>query len=611
MHTLVLGFDALDPGTFERLSGEGRLPNLTRHAEAGGYARLEIANPAQTEVSWTSIATGLNPGGHGIFDFVHRDPATYTPYMSLLPTRRGIAGTQFRPPFNAQTIFDQAAKLGFPATAMWWPATFPSRPESPVRMIPGLGTPDIQGRIGVGTLLSTNAELSSAEHKTSFELLSSHGKARFAGLLRGPVAKKRRGSAESTVELQLDLVGDDAARLHIGKNSIELRAGEWSPIVDLSFKVGRLLSVRALTRVILTRVRPDIKLYVLPLQIHPLHSLWRYGSPQSFLKQAWKAAGAFLTLGWPQDTTALEEGHISAGQFLDLCESICDARERILMDQLPHFGEGLLACVFDSLDRVQHMFWRDRQDIVGAWYEKMDGLVGRVEQRLTELGQGAVKVIILSDHGFTDYAYKVHLNRWFVEKGYLSTHGEGVSGTLKDVDWSRSQAYAVGLNSAYLNLQGREGQAAVATDDYGPLVEKLRSDMLDWEGPDGRPVVQQVWRQDEAFQGPLQAHGPDMVVGYTPGYRASGETGLGQWKEASVELNRDRWGGDHCVAPQAVPGVLFSNQGLANYPRPSYHDMPMIAIGTNPDAGDLAPPPSLSGEDEEIVQERLRGLGYL
>jgi len=112
MHTLILGFDSLDPVTFERLASQGKMPNLTKYAEAGKYARFEISDPPQTEVSWTSIATGLNPGGHGIFDFVHRDPETYTPFVSLLPTRRNIAGVQFVPPYKANTIFEEKTFWG-------------------------------------------------------------------------------------------------------------------------------------------------------------------------------------------------------------------------------------------------------------------------------------------------------------------------------------------------------------------------------------------------------------------------------------------------------------------------------------------------------------------
>ena len=135
MHTLILGFDSLDPVTFEHLALRGKMPNLTKYADASKYARFEVSDPPQTEVSWTSIATGLNPGGHGIFDFVHRDPETYTPFVSLLPTRRNIAGVQFVPPYKANTIFEEAARQGFPATSLWWPATFHVRAYSIVPLM--------------------------------------------------------------------------------------------------------------------------------------------------------------------------------------------------------------------------------------------------------------------------------------------------------------------------------------------------------------------------------------------------------------------------------------------------------------------------------------------
>jgi predicted AlkP superfamily phosphohydrolase/phosphomutase len=612
MQTLILGLDAFDPTIFERLSEQGRLPNLTKYVEAGGYARFAVANPPQSEVSWTSIATGLNPGGHGVFDFVHRDPATYTLNVSLLPTKRGFTGTQFVPPYTARTIFDQAVRQGFPATVLWWPATFPARPESPVRTLPGLGTPDIQGRLGVGTLFSTNADLADEKRKTPIVTLKQLGRDRYTGLLNGPVRKKRKGVQESTLELQLDLTGDKSARLTIGKHSIELIEGIWSPILEVSFKVGRFLSMRALTRVILSQIQPDLKLYFLPLQLHPLHSPWRYATPRAFVKQTWKAFGPFLTLGCPQDTTGLEDRCITDSQFLDLCESISNTRERILMYQLQHFREGILASVFDSLDRIQHMFWRDRPDIVEEWYVKLDALVGRVEQCLADQGKDQPRIVIVSDHGIADFNYKVHLNRWLVECGYLVTKGDSQSGGLHDVDWSQSQAYAVGLNSLYLNLAGREGQGCVQASQKEPLINKLQDELLKWRGPDGRSVVQQVWRQDDAFVGPLAAYGPDIVVGFSPGYRASAQTGLGQWEKTTIEPNRDHWSADHCIDLQAVPGVLFSNQDLGNFPHPSYRDIPALTIGATLErSGSAPPPPSYSDEDEEILEERLRSLGYL
>ena len=75
LQTLILGFDAFDPILFESLLDRGLMPNLAKLVGMRGYSRFAVANPPQSEVSWTSIATGLNPGGHGMFDFVHREPS--------------------------------------------------------------------------------------------------------------------------------------------------------------------------------------------------------------------------------------------------------------------------------------------------------------------------------------------------------------------------------------------------------------------------------------------------------------------------------------------------------------------------------------------------------
>jgi len=84
MKTLILGFDSFDPAVFEEMAGKNQLPNFEKFIQQGGYSRLEVCSPPQTEVSWTSMATGADPGGHGIFDFVHRDPETYMPFVSIL-----------------------------------------------------------------------------------------------------------------------------------------------------------------------------------------------------------------------------------------------------------------------------------------------------------------------------------------------------------------------------------------------------------------------------------------------------------------------------------------------------------------------------------------------
>lgn len=605
MHTLIIGLDAFDPVFFEDLYNQGKMPVLGKYVRAGGYSPFTVSNPPQSEVSWTSIATGASPGSHGMFDFVHRSPGSYALSPSLLVTKGGIGGAQFAPPHTARTLFEQATIQGYPATSLWWPATFPARMELPVRTLPGLGTPDIQGRLGVGAVFTVDAELTKENLKTPVEVLAREGKDRYRGAIKGP---KKDNTAYLSCPFTLEMQ-EGGAMLRLGKQSLSLEVGVWSPIIEVPFKINALFSMRAITRLILIQAAPEPRLYCLPVQIHPLSSPWRYATPPGFIKQTWNNAGPFLTLGWPQDTTALEEGWINDGQFLALCDSIFESRERVLNYHLQNFREGVLACVFDTLDRIQHMYWKTHPDLIATWYTRLDALVGRLEDQLVRNKAGTAKVIVVSDHGFGNFDYKVHLNRWLIERGYLTTTTPNET-SLRGADWSSSFAYGLGLNSLYLNLQGREGRGCVHPEQKANLIQRLRNDLLAWVGPDGRHVVHEVYDQTSSDE-PLAAYGPDLLVGYTPGYRASAETGLGQWKTSPLEVNCDHWSADHCFDPALVPGVLFCNQGLDFIHQPSYRDFPELATGWAIDKKHSSTPPSGQDEDQDLVEERLKSLGYL
>jgi predicted AlkP superfamily phosphohydrolase/phosphomutase len=608
MKTILIGLDAFDPKKFEHLAEQGKLPNLSKYIEAKGYSRFNVTNPAQSEVSWTSIATGLNPGGHGLFDFVHRNPKNYGINVSLLPAKQSLIGLQFAPPHEAQTMFDFAVEKGYPATSLWWPATFPAKLTSPVFTIPGLGTPDIQGKLGVGILFSTEELSKNTLEKTQLEKLSPGKSSRqFSGRLTGPPNAKGK---ETFLEFSLNFTDPETAEFSIGKNKpTTLRVGEWSPTFEISFKMNIVIQLKAVTRVILTQGEQNPRLYFLPLQIHPLSSAWPYASPRNLIKKTWTDNGPFLTLGWPQDTTGLDEGITTDDQFLALCNSIVATREQVFYSQLQNFREGVLGIVFDTLDRVQHMLWSNRPDIIEDWYIKLDSLIGRIENKIQQTNNSDAKIIIVSDHGFAEYKYKVNLNKWLLDEDFLAVNGDGNS--LNSVNWDQTTAYAIGLNSLYLNLAGREGKGILTADQKTAHLEKIRNALLQWEGPDGQRVVTTAASNEEAFEGPLSNRGPDLLVGYTPGYRASADTGLGRWNNNVIEENLDHWNADHCIDPGSVQGVLFANQDLTNYPNPSYKDIPPLAVGASMKAAKPPKDDDYTEEDQDAVEERLKGLGYL
>src|SRR3954454_14993467 len=76
---IILGFDGADARLTQKYMDEGKLPNLAKLRAQGGFSPLRPTIPSQTPVSWSTFSTGLNPGRHGVFDFLKRNPKTYVP----------------------------------------------------------------------------------------------------------------------------------------------------------------------------------------------------------------------------------------------------------------------------------------------------------------------------------------------------------------------------------------------------------------------------------------------------------------------------------------------------------------------------------------------------
>ena len=76
----------------------------------------------------------------------------------------------------------------------------------------------------------------------------------------------------------------------------------------------------------------------------------------------------------------------------------------------------------------------------------------------------------------------------------------------------------------------------------------------------GEKVIERVYFPEEAFRGRNLKYSPDLLIGFRRGYRASWQTALGSVPRDVLEDNTQAWIGDHCMASDLVPGVLFSNR---------------------------------------------------
>lgn len=565
---IVLGIDGLDPGLCRRLMAQGRLPHLARLAESGRFAALATANPAQSPVAWTCLATGTNPGRHGIFDFIVRTPGTYLPRLSL--TRPGPGGVP-QPAYTCETFFEVAARAGLPVTAVRWPVTYPPAFDG-VTTLAGLGAPDVKGRLGNYVQYAEDPTGAGGRGKC-VPVRFADGRAVLA--VEGPLATVMGKRAAATVPLELSRSEGRLAYALCGQSGT-LTPGQWSPYLTLAFDMGEGRQVRGLTRLWLGSAAP-LALYLGPIQIDPAEPYLPIASPAGYASRLAAALGGpFSTLGMPEETKGLTDGVMSDEAFLAMCHDVTTEREAMLDHELGRFREGLLAVVFDTSDRIQHCFWRladpthplyDAAEaarlgpVIDDHMVRMDAAVGRT---MDAAGQDTA-LFVCSDHGFCSYTRSINLNAWLVREGYLKlkSHDPADSGELfRFVDWPASRAFALGFGSICLNLAGREPQGIVAPGEQAAALAGEIAARLAALTDGGASPVAAVHRQADLYEGHLAAQAPDLVVGCRPPYRVAWTSAIGGTGGEVFTDNRQKWSGDHCVDASFVPGSLFSNLPL-------------------------------------------------
>ncbi|MCK5643159.1 MAG: alkaline phosphatase family protein, partial [Gammaproteobacteria bacterium] len=289
-----------------------------------------------------------------------------------------------------------------------------------------------------------------------------------------------------------------------------------------------------------------------------------------------------------EDHTALNNGRIDESAFLDQCAQVLREREEMLSYELDRFKNGLLYCLFDTPDRIQHMFWRFREEdhpanrstpagdfhqAIEQHYRDCDAIIGRVAQRADE----RTLLIVLSDHGFSSFRRGMHLNTWLFEQGLLTFKGDSLPNEehdlLRDVDWDRTKAYALGLGSIYLNRRGREANGILDEGEANTVSTAIVQGLTGIrDAEQDCPAVRRVVRREEVYDGPFLDEAPDLIVGFESGYRVSWATALGGARDGLFENNTRAWSGDHIIDPDLVPGVLLMNRPFDDN-RPNMEDL--------------------------------------
>jgi predicted AlkP superfamily phosphohydrolase/phosphomutase len=547
----------------------------------------------------------MDPGGHGIFDFIHRDPQTYEPVFSaadvIEPGRTlsigdwvlPLSGGGTRQLRKGETFWQILDGHGIPCTVIRVPANYPPV-DTGAKTLAGMGTPDLLGSYGTFTLYTNDEQWRGARASGGRIVRLEVQDDRACGTLTGPPNSLRKSRPDLTREFCVDIdAAHDAVRITVGDERALLHSGEWSDFVRVSFDaLPPFKSVTAICRFYLRSVSPALQLYVSPLNIDPEHPALPISTPGHYARDLARRVGPFATLGIAEDTKALEAGVFSDAEFVEQTDTLMAERSRMLDAVLDDYRGGLLFFYVSTIDQSCHALWRNSDaahpahadadaSFAGRFlhlYEEMDEVLGRIRARA---GDDAT-VIVLSDHGFAPYYKKVHLNTWLYQNGYLALVRPDEIGQhplFGNVFWRRTRAYAAGLNGLYVNLIGREGKGIVSTGAaYDALVDELAARLLEFRDPEtGERVVTEVVKAHSVFRGPEAGHAPDLIVGYNRGYRSSDDSALGTVTADLITPNLGKWTGDHCMDHRQVPGVLLTNRapGVTD---PTLLDLPVTIL---------------------------------
>lgn len=299
---------------------------------------------------------------------------------------------------------------------------------------------------------------------------------------------------------------------------------------------------------------------------------------------------------------------------------------------------------------------------IAECFSAMDDIVGTLEDYADGGG-----VIVCSDHGFTAWEASVHVNALLQQWGYLklkpgaTAMQSGVARrvvpaakrflprklarrakgrTFAAVDWSKSRAFAspIPLQGLFINLRGREPFGIVPESDLETLKDELTARFSELRGPDGEPVTDRVWRSEEVFSGDAIDGAPDLMPVMRDhrfelddelfhrnafsdfGHLPRGQHHLdgmvivaGDGVEAGARIEGHV--ADVCptllhLAGLKVPSGLDGKVLTRAFTSAGMEARPVqITDASSAAARDDTSP--YSAEDEALIEESLRGLGYL
>lgn len=552
MKILVIGLDAATMDLIGPWVAAGELPTLARLMSDGASSPLLSTPNMHSASAWTSILTGLNPGRHGLFVFSDRDFATGRQVFFKGGDR------------NGELISSHLIRHHVTSGFLNVPMTYPAQSEPGGFMVSGLDAPSLNER-------------AFRPAKLRDELLGRFPKYHFQPQNLGQLMRTRKL--------------DDAA-------------GAWISLIKTQTDAAEFL----------IKNKPvDFFMTVYTASDWAGHNMWEY-------RRLVATGGVQCDRVYPNSP-------------LGIYRALDQAIERLL-------GSAASEQVYVISDHGMGPH-------TGASYHLAEWLESRgYMTRIKRTTHSTLDMPFFKPEFFFNAARRASRRmlpagvREFLKKGLSEHRVEQLRAADKDsfyssIDWSRTEAYAEpGRHVINVNLQGRNAWGIVPPSAYDRVCSRIINDLSDWTDGDGSKVVDRVAHRSEMYSGPFTERASDLYVYWNP--RAS----LG---EPPAEV-RDRgfwWSGDHrregilicrgrgiranaelglpsvydlvptimygagLPVPEALDGRVIQEAFTGEF-RAS-HPLQTCSTGSTQVGDDL----QLSSDEERLIEEKLRGLGYL
>jgi predicted AlkP superfamily phosphohydrolase/phosphomutase len=514
---VVLGIDGMDPEILAEAIElfPDKLPNFRRLVEEGGIHSLGTSVPPQSPVAWSNFITGRNPGGHGIYDFIHADRTT----RAAIPGNMTVEESSNMPLWGdwqlplsgggdsnrtGESFWVTMAKQGIPADVWRMPANFPVEPAEGLSF-PGMMTPALDSAYGVYKVYTTDPPIDfSSSNGKYIQVRELNGVIRTT--IEGPPNAYKEGNPAVTTELTIYVDHEsNAVAIEGNGQAIVMEPGEWSDFMTLTWSPVPMgaQDQTGIVRFYLRSIAPEFELYASPINIDPMDGAAGVSEPPEAAAELVDAIGLYYTQGMAEEVNALKSGVLSDTEFMDQTKLVYNQRVRMMdyaLDKYMAKDGGLFFFYYSTVDLNCHMMWRFHdeehpqhsqieelakqdssewsgregstwKDVVYDLYILMDPVLGKVRERVGDDTQ----IVVMSDHGFAPWRRKFSLNRWLFEEGYLVfKEGKGPEldksdpnyagqvpifsghGQASSIDWTKTRAYGMGFNGLYLNMKDRE-----------------------------------------------------------------------------------------------------------------------------------------------------------